>query len=295
MLNTLSSAHSVFSVGDMNIPSSTTKFTVLGGKGFIGSQLIECLKEYGYQVYAPNQITPEVLKTKHGHLVYSIGLTTDFRKRPLDTMHAHVCILRDILEHAEFDSLTYLSSTRVYHGSGSTNESASLRVDTENPEDLYNISKLAGESLCIHSGRPNVKIARLSNIVGYRKDSDLFINQLLDEIVVNKVLTLKSSLSSEKDYLSIDDAVSAIISLSSSTATGCFNVASGNNISNQTIIDYLKESFDFDLKILDNAPIIEYMPIEISKIKSTLSFKPAQFASYFPQFIRFYKHCKGIK
>lgn len=279
----------------MSIPFSRTKFTVLGGKGFIGSHLIARLIDDGHQVFAPNQITPEVLKTKHGHLIYSIGLTSDFRKRPLDTMQAHVCILRDLLEHAEFDSLTYLSSTRVYHGSDSTNEYASLRVNPENPEDLYNISKLAGESLCLHSGRPNVKIARLSNIVGYRKDSDLFIDQLLNEITTNKALTLKSSLSSEKDYLYIDDAASTIISLATSTTTGCFNVASGNNISNQTIIEHLKASFDFDLTISDNAPVIEFMPIDISKIKSIFSYEPAQFTEYFPQFINFYKNCKGIK
>jgi len=279
----------------MSIPVSPVKFTVLGGKGFIGSNLIARLKEDGHQVFAPLQITPEVLKTKHGHLIYSIGLTSDFRKRPLDTMQAHVCILRDLLEQTEFDSLTYLSSTRVYHRSDSTNESSSLRLSPENPDDLYNISKLAGESLCLHSGRPNVKIARLSNIVGYRKDSDLFIDQLLHEITANKTLTLKSSLSSEKDYLYINDAINTIISLTTSTATGCFNVASGNNISNQTIIDHLKKNFEFELSISDNAPAIEFMPIDISKLKNIFAVESAQFAEYFPQFINFYKNCKGIK
>jgi len=276
----------------MSITVSPVKFTVLGGKGFIGSNLIARLKEDGHQVFAPLQITPEVLKTKHGHLIYSIGLTSDFRKRPLDTMQAHVCILRDLLEQTEFDSLTYLSSTRVYNGSDSTNESSSLRLCPQNPDDLYNISKLAGESLCLHSGRNNVKIARLSNIVGYRKDSDLFIDQLLHEITTNKKLTLKSSLSSEKDYLHIDDAISIIISLTTSAVTGCFNVASGTNISNQTIIEYLKENFDFELSISDNAPVLIFTPIDISKIKNIIAFETAQFAEYFPQFINFYKISK---
>jgi nucleoside-diphosphate-sugar epimerase len=278
----------------MSISFPPTKFTVLGGKGFIGSHLIARLKDDGQQVFAPNQITPEVLKTKLGNLIYCIGLTSDFRKRPLDTMQAHVCILRDLLEHAEFDSLTYLSSTRVYYGSDSTNVYASLRVNPENPEDLYNISKIAGESLCFHSGRQNVKIARLSNIVGYRNDSDLFIDQLLNEITANKVLTLKSSLSSEKDYLYIDDAVSTILFLATSTTAGCFNVASGNNISNLTIIEHLKAFFDFNLIISDNAQVINFMPIDISRIKNIFSYEPAQFTEFFPKFINLYKYYKGI-
>ena len=293
MLTTLSSATSAFLEIDMSIPFSPTKFTILGGKGFIGSHLIRRLKDEGHQVFAPDKITPDVLKTKHGHLIYSIGLTSDFRNRTLDTIQAHVCILRDLLEHAEFESLTYLSSTRVYHGSDSTNEYASLRVNPDNAEDLYNISKIAGESLCVHSGRPNVKIARLSNIVGYRKDSDLFIDQLLHEIMANKALTLKSSLFSEKDYLYIDDAVNAILFLATSTTTGCVNVASGNNISNLTIIEHLKVIFDFDLIISDNAPLIDFMPIDISRIKNLFPYEPAQFTEFFPKFINFYKYFKG--
>lgn len=279
----------------MILSSLSKKFTVLGGNGFIGSHVVARLKADGHQVFSPNKINSEVIKKKHGNIIYCIGLTSDFRKRAFDTMHAHVSILSDLLEHAEFDSFTYLSSTRVYQGSDSTSENATLQVKPDNPDDLYNISKLAGESLCLNSGRPNVKIARLSNIVGYRKDSDLFIDQLLHEITVNKMLTLNSSLSSEKDYIYIDDAVNAIIFLANLKILGCFNVASGNNISNQIIIDHLKTTFDFDLYISDNARIINFMPIDISKIKSFFLYEPLQFPEYFPKFINLYKNRKGIK
>ncbi len=279
----------------MSIPFLPSNFTVLGGNGFIGSHITTRLNQDGHTVYAPIKISPEFFKIKHGHIIYSIGLTSDFRKRPFDTMQAHICILRDILEHAEFDSLTYLSSTRVYHGSDSTNESALLRLQTEKLDDLYNISKLAGEALCHHGGRHNVKIVRLSNIVGYRKDSDLFIAQLLNDVLKNKKLILNSSLHSEKDYLFIDDAVGMIISLAISTTTGCFNVASGSNISNQTIIEYLKNNFDFQFAIADEAPLFKFMPIDINKIKSVFAYEPKLFTEYFPQFINFYKNCKGIK
>ncbi len=272
-----------------------TDFTVLGAEGFIGSNLINHLSKDGSRIYAPKKNTSDLMKVQHGHIIYCIGLTSDFRRRPLDTMQAHVCILRELLERVEFKSLTYLSSTRVYHGSSSTKESDKLSMNPENIEDLYGISKLAGESLCHHSGRQNVKIVRLSNIVGYRKDSDLFIDQLLHEIANHNTLTLKSSLLSRKDYLYIDDAVNAIASLALTNNTGCFNVAYGNNISNQTIIDQLNENFDFKLTIEKNAPVIDFPIINTEKIRKTIHFNPSPFSDYFSEFINCYKERKGIK
>ncbi len=272
-----------------------TDFTVLGAEGFIGSNLINHLSKDGSRIYAPKKNTSDLMKVQHGHIIYCIGLTSDFRRRPLDTMQAHVCILRELLERVEFKSLTYLSSTRVYHGSSSTKESDKLSMNPENLEDLYGISKLAGESLCHHSGRQNVKIVRLSNIVGYRKDSDLFIDQLLHEIANHNTLTLKSSLLSRKDYLYIDDAVNAIASLALTNNTGCFNVAYGNNISNQTIIDQLNENFDFKLTIEKNAPVIDFPIINTEKIRKTIHFNPSPFSDYFSEFINCYKERKGIK
>jgi len=271
-------------------------FTVLGAEGFIGSNLINHLSKNGRRIYAPKKKnSTEFKKLQHGHIIYCIGLTSDFRKRPLDTMHAHVCILREILERVDFKSLTYLSSTRVYHGSSSTIESHRLSMSPENLEDLYGISKLAGESLCHHSGRKNVKIIRLSNIVGYRRDRDLFIDQLLHEIVTHNTLTLKSSLHSSKDYLYIDDAVNAISSLAATNNTGCFNVAYGNNISNQIIINQLNEHFDFKLTIEKNAPVIDFPIINTEKIRNTIHFNPSAFSDYFSTFINCYKQRKGIK
>jgi len=104
-------------------------FTILGAGGFLGSHLLPRLIQSGYSVSTPAKINSDVLKARHGRIIYCIGLTSDFRSRPLETMQAHVCILRDLLEHTEFESLTYLSSTRVYHGASTTIENSSLCVN----------------------------------------------------------------------------------------------------------------------------------------------------------------------
>src|SRR5437868_14664917 len=87
--------------------------TVLGASGFIGSHIVRELEQRGEKYYAPAKV--ETIWDKDlGNIIYCIGLTADFRTRPFDTVEAHVCKLNELLKRGRFDSLLYLSSTRVY-------------------------------------------------------------------------------------------------------------------------------------------------------------------------------------
>ena len=94
------------------------KFTILGANGFIGSNLVKFLKTKNCEIFTPNisEITSENL----GHVIYCIGITSDFRERPFDTVNSHVSLLNDFLKNHNFESFLYLSSTRVYMNSLST-------------------------------------------------------------------------------------------------------------------------------------------------------------------------------
>jgi nucleoside-diphosphate-sugar epimerase len=269
------------------------RFTVLGSRGFVGSHLVAKLGELDHECLTParGQLPPGPL----GHVVYAIGLTADFRTRPLDTVEAHVCVLRELLAAGNFDSLTYLSSTRVYTGAADTAETATLRVNPLEASDLYNLSKLMGESLCLHGGRPNVKVARLSNIVGLRPDPDIFIDQLLEEGRETGRVLLRTSLQSRKDYLYIDDATTLIIDIALSTATGVFNVASGEGVSNGEIATLLKREMGFTVDMQPGAPTWEFTSIDISKSRAAFEFSPRQFADYFPEFLSAYRLKHGIR
>ena len=151
------------------LPPST--FTVLGASGYIGSRLVAHLQAQGHTVWAPTRGDTEVFTRPLGHVIYCVGLTADFRTRPFDTVDAHVGLLAEVLRRAQFDSLLYLSSTRVYMGAASTHEDAPLSVLPGDPSYLYNLTKLTGESLCHACGRPGVRVARLSNVVGPGMDS----------------------------------------------------------------------------------------------------------------------------
>ena len=247
-------------------------FTVLGGRGFIGSHLVRHLRNQGHEVWVPQRDDPAVFERELGHAVYAIGLTADFRRRPLATVEAHVSVLRRVLEAGHFESLTYLSSTRVYAGAASTSEAAALRVDPNAPDDLYNLSKLLGEALCLHCGHAGMKVARLANIVGARPAGEEgsgaanFIDALIDEGRRTCHVRLQTSLASTKDYLGIDAAVDLLVRIALSAHTGIFNVASGCSVSNAEIKRLIERETGWSVAVEPDAPTWGFAPIDMSRV-----------------------------
>ena len=268
--------------------NSAQQFTVLGGAGFVGSRLVAHLRAQGHRCEVPARGDATVFTRPLGHVVYAIGLTSDFRTRPLDTVEAHVCVLRQLLATGQFDSLTYLSSTRVYAGGSDTAETASLRVNPNDPSDLYNLSKLMGESLCLHGGRRPVKVARLSNIVGVRDSADSFLEQLLREGLRHGRVQLQTSLASRKDYLYIDDAVALLARIALAPEEGIFNVAAGSGTANAQIAQALAEQAKIEVLVSPAAADWDFPDISIARVQQVFKFSPQPFSVFFPQFLRAY-------
>ena len=72
-----------------------------------------------------------------------------------------------------FDSFVYVSSARLYYNGISTNEEDDIVINPNNLNDLYNISKVMGESACIASSKKNIKIIRPSNVTGNNFSSQM--------------------------------------------------------------------------------------------------------------------------
>lgn len=219
------------------------KVTVLGSTGFIGSCLVDFLQSQGFCVYAPGRQEPnwinEILSNDLGHVFYCIGLTANFREHPFETVEAHVCLLKQILEHGNMESLTYLSSTRVYENSITTDEAALLQGVPTNPGHLYNFSKLMGESLCLGSGK-KTKVVRLSNVYGNDVYSKNFLTSLLKEAVKNNSVEFLTSPDSSKDYISINDVVKLLPRIAFEGECQIYNLASGRNTTNAEIASCLE-------------------------------------------------------
>lgn len=247
-------------------------FTVLGATGTIGRSLVARLRAQGEAVYAPARSDPDLFTRPLGHVIYAIGLTADFRSRPFQTVEAHVSLLSEVLQHADFSSLLYLSSTRVYAGGPCGGEDSPLHVNPQDPSDLYNLSKLMGESLCLSCGQAGVRVARLSNVVGGEsQDSDNFIPTLLRDAQKGHIV-LRTALNSAKDYIHIDDVVELLPRIAAQGRARLYNIASGIQTSHAQWIDHLVGLTGCSVEVAPGAPATTFAPIDITRIREEFGF-----------------------
>lgn len=260
----------------MNAPQKmgdrdSRRFTVLGASGFIGSYLVDHLRSQGHEVLEAGRDIPGLYGRSLGNLVYAIGVTADFRTRPFDTMDVHVSVLSDILQHARFESFTYLSSTRVYDGEPTSDESTAVRVNPADPSDLYNLSKLAGEALCLAHPSQTVRIARLSNVFGNPhsvtpSSSQNFLDAIFESAVKNRCVVLRTSLDSTKDYVAIDDVCHALARIALDGTERLYNVAAGHNTTHDEIMQALTAQTGCTVKVEPDAERIAYPTIRTSRL-----------------------------
>ena len=138
-----------------------------------------------------------------GHVIDCVGLTGDFRVRPLDTAEAHVGLVARCLAELQFNSFLLLSSTRVYARASATHEDAALPTVPADPSDLYNVTKLAGEALCLADQRPTIRVVRLSNVYGIHMPAETFLGQVLREGQATGGVMFQPERASAKDYVSV--------------------------------------------------------------------------------------------
>lgn len=266
------------------MPSSSSQFTVLGASGFVGSALAASLRARGHAVFAPARADPAVFERSLGHVIYCIGMTADFRSKPFETVDAHVGVLAQVLGRASFDSLLYLSSTRVYGNGDQAREDARLQVDPNDPSDLYNLTKLAGESLCRNCGKPGVKVARLSNVVGSDPDSPNFLASLMREALAGRI-ELRSDPASAKDYVLLDDVVALLPAIAVAGRHWLYNVASGERISHAQLVAALVSLTGCASAVAPGSPRFDFPDIDIGRVRAEFGFSPSPVLAQLPRLV----------
>ena len=233
-------------------------FTVFGGQGFIGGATVAALRAAGAEVCVPGREEP--LPRGHlGHVIYAIGVTADFRQRPYD---------------ADFDSFLYLSSARLYRHAGSTAESERICVDPEDPEDFYDLTKLAGEALCHRAGRRNVRIARLSNVIGHDFRSRNFVFDLMRAAWTERLITLRSAFDSSKDYIMVEDVVRMLPLIATRGMHHCYNLASGVNLRHADILAPIVQVTGASVTVAEGARAETFPLMDTGRLRSEFDFVP---------------------
>jgi nucleoside-diphosphate-sugar epimerase len=267
------------------------KFTIIGSRGFIGSNLLTYLESQGHECFTPEIRTDDLEGINLGNVIYAIGVS-NFIERPFDTVNAHVCSLTKILKTTKFDSFLYFSSGRLYYNSTSTEEDNPLLVNPTNLDDIYNISKIMGESICLASKKDNVRIVRPSNVIGSDFTSKLFISSILRDAVDKGKISIRSTLESEKDYVFIDDVVKIVSEIAIRGKESIYNIAYGKNTRSDEIIDEILKHTNCTLEIQPNPTSFSFPTISIDKIHREFKFEPTPIIPKIAKMIDDYKESK---
>jgi nucleoside-diphosphate-sugar epimerase len=265
-------------------------FTVLGSTGFVGSHLAAALLARDWPVQMPAR-DADLAGLDLGHVVYCIGMTADFRRRPFDTVEAHVGRLQQVLQRSHFTSLVYLSSTRVYRGTLAY-EDRDLPLNPQSPSDLYNASKLMGESLALSCGKPAV-VARLSNVYGPDFASANFLPSVIRAALHDRRVVLETALASAKDYVRVDDVVEVLIRLSLGARHRVYNVASGQNTSHGEITAALERLTGCAVSVAPAAPVVAFPSIDVRRLRAEFDYRPASLLDDLPALVGLYRQHQG--
>jgi len=211
--------------------------TIIGAAGFVGRRLKARLSDLDWDVHAPVKGDVSLFGREMGVVCYCAGYTADYDRRPFDTVEAHASLVSDLIRAGRFERLIYLSSTRLYDGQAVevAHEAAPLVFDPADPRRVYDLSKALGENLTLTRADGKGAVARLSNVFDWELESPGFLSEWLIRARMERELHLDSSPHIARDYIHLDDVVSALIAMAERPAQGVVNIAGGELVSNGEI------------------------------------------------------------
>jgi nucleoside-diphosphate-sugar epimerase len=245
------------------------RFTIIGSHGFIGRNLVSLLQQSDHEVLCMDRNTIFDPHEDYGTVFYCAGVKTDIDKRVFDVIEAHVSLPAFWLKNAKFSHFVYLSSTRIYGKQPQGIESErNFQIDAD---DLYNTTKILGETVCLKSNR-SVSIIRLSHVVGYDPSSKIFLWSLLNQAKNNESLHIEEDPTMERDYIVLEEVVQALIEIAKHKSQGIFNFVSGYPTQNRQITEIINryrpmKSITFGSKKVDFAKFCN------EKLRAAINFK----------------------
>jgi nucleoside-diphosphate-sugar epimerase len=266
-------------------------YTVIGGRGFIGSRIVELLKQNGASVWTPEKDDAELFTKELGIIIYCAG-HGDCENGFLKVFESNLSLLVKVSELSSFDKLVYISSSRVYMGQADSNELSDLFILSHDSRRLFNLTKLVAEEILLKS-KKNIIIVRPTNVYGLALDSPLFLPSIVRNAINNGKVDIYVSPDYAKDYVSVDDVAEAIYQLSvkNNLQSRIFNIASGQNIKASDILKVLVRETGCEViwhSLVDNDDSFPITTIDC--IDREVGFKPKSLLSELKLMISDYKN-----
>ena len=292
---------------------NSSRAAIIGGAGFIGSDLCRKLLEKGFEVLVYDNFTTGTeanLPSDHNSLLVKKGdindngklldSLSDFRPAVVyhlaalhyipycdahtrETLRVNVEGTESVLQACqkiEPDKIISASSAAVYK----ICDKANAETDTLGPYDIYGCSKYFGEKLAARfyaeTSIPTT-VARIFNTYGPYETNPHVIPRIIEQIQDgNSTITL-GDVTPQRDFTFVEDTAAGLMALGEDSGSGfdIFNVAAGIEYSVEEIVSQVAKVLNKNLTINSDPNLkrkIERMHLlgDISKIKKEVGWEP---------------------
>lgn len=232
------------------------KVFVTGSSGFIGSHLVEALKDRGYAVYGYDIVNgDDILSKERLHFLVSSW-------RPNWLVHlAGQAFLKPSLENPQQDAMTniigtlnVLQAADLYRcGVIFTSSGAVYGNNYQYPEPIspYGLSKLTAERYCqFYHQLYNVHtvVFRLSSVYGPGRKTS--INLIVDKALKSEIIQVTGSGSQTRDFTHVSDVVEAILmAVNNKFPSGIYDIGTGTAVSINALIQIIERLLNRKIKV----------------------------------------------
>jgi len=254
------------------------KILITGGSGFLGSKLVEKLKDK-YNIIIFNKSNNKDITKKEDF----VGLEADYvihlaaltrSQNNEDMFNINVNGTLNVLEFCKEKKAKFVfaSSAAVY---GDYKEA--IKEDfLLKPKSFYGLTKVLGEKMCeFYNKNFNIPIVvlRIFNMYGPEQQKGFLIPDIVSQLKNEKIII--GNPYPKRDYVYVNDVVEAFVKGLELAGFNIINIGTGKSHSGKEVVEMLAK--DKEIEFLDSIKIDSNSCADISKARELLNWKPKVF------------------
>jgi ADP-L-glycero-D-manno-heptose 6-epimerase len=238
---------------------------VTGSKGFIGSELVQYLQDQGKQVHAMDWDDRGRTWTASEPIewIFHLGAISETNEKDWNTLvKKNIESTQEWIQFANDQGcgITYASSGSIYGSWVNSPEWGPLQ-----PQHLYGVSKLAIDNWCaVQNFKVPVQGMRFFNVYGRNEGHKIQpspIRRYMIEGITKRIATVwhHNGRLGARDFVSVDDCISAMMQLKDAGVSGVFNIGTGVQLSFEDIARLMQKYFGISNCQVHVVPMPDHM------------------------------------